>query len=227
MQVTWMRQFGVWLLGLVVAAALLAAGSAQAALMITVTASGSVTQGDDDGTLTGIPGSLLNQSVTVSHTFEFSGTTTVDSVSDPATAIFVELVTIAVQVGGGPQLVFDSSSAGFVSGFGVYSVGSGGLDSQTGVQLSGLVFSSIFSDALLANNLSQSFNVALTGNESFGASFNDGTDNLWFFLVDRDDVAAINVQVTGAVPEPGSMVLASLSLACVIVVRRRKSRVPC
>lgn len=228
MQVTGLHRIGAYMVAVWVGLLLLMTGPAHAALVITVSASGTVTAGADDGTLTGSADpDLAGLTLTVTQTLEFSGSTFVDESSDPANpyAFFVELVKIEVSVGGSAPVVFDGNSAGFGSAFGLYMIGAGGLNSQSGVVLaSGMASALISSLAPFSNDLYQSLNLTLTGSESFGASFNDGSNDAWFVEAFGADVASISVLVTGGetVPEPGTLAVASLSMLCLVIVRRRR-----
>ncbi|MCC6990386.1 MAG: PEP-CTERM sorting domain-containing protein [Acidobacteria bacterium] len=216
---------------------LLFGATARAApVTVAITATGQITTGTDDGSLSGAAGDLADSIVTLVHTLAF------DSVADvfPGDPAFVvaPLVSVSIQVDAAPAVVFDTASPS--SGVAIYSVGTLGgsgpalVDSQATVVtadlrtlLSQVAVQSTVDDFVGAADPLLGFAVlpppVFAGSAGFGATLlaDDSTTVLWNFLVEGLDVSSIAVVVRtlAEVPEPGTLAVLALGLLALAAVR--------
>lgn len=214
-----MRTLGAWFRRLGLVLALLALGPAQAALIVRVTATGTISSGvDTSGELTGTPGSgLQGQTVSLVQTLTAGPGAAVDTVNDPSLSFF-DLVSFSVTVGGGAQQLFVPAPGGGGASYGLDPANTL-LDSQMTVLLGSDTLTSIVQvvDALIqqASPLqSYSFVGGFVGSGSFFSAdrLDSGGAELWQFIVADTGIRSILVDVTNDVPEPSALLLVPLAL---------------
>lgn len=224
-----MRSLGAWIRNWGLVLALCVGASAHAGLVVTISATGTITQGTDtSGELTGTAVTpLAGQQVTLVQTLEAGTGSLVDASSDPSSSIF-DLVSLSVALGPGLPHVY---VGGGTTGGATYGLDTGttSLDSQLTILLGGDTLTSIVD---VVSNLidSASPTTPFTFTGSFGAgSFvsadrtDDGGATLWMFEIASTGLRSVVVAVSNDVPEPGTaglLVVAVLAHAGARVRRR-------
>ncbi|MFO1326006.1 MAG: hypothetical protein U1F56_01510 [Rubrivivax sp.] len=206
-------------------------GPAQATLIVKITASGTITSGDDNsGELTGAPGSIAGQTVEVVQTLTAGPLATVDLVNDPSLSFF-DLVSLSVTVGAsGPRLFVPAAGDGASSHF--IDSASTLLDSQMTMLLGTDTLTSIVhvvSGLITQASPLQSYSFvggfASSGSFVSADRFDENGDALWQFLVADTGLRSILVEVTNDVPEPPALLLVPLALVLVRVGRGQRQGV--
>ncbi len=232
-----MRKHGVIVFLMAVLLAL-ASTRAVAGPTVKVTATGTITSGQDGGTLTGaLDLDLSGETVTIVHTLQ---NPSAPFTSPGLASEFYELVSVTITIGA-RTITIDDSVVPDLSGSYTLAALTGSQDARLESTVNDPTFS-IFSssillsspsDDFLGGNLDTSRNLTFPavpagGGWRFGASLFDptGIDILWDFSVEGQ-VSRVSVDVTGrAVPEPATGLGVMLGLAALTVVRRRPGRSP-
>lgn len=224
-----MRYVGTWVKSLALVLALVVLGPAQAALIVTITATGTIGSGDDfSGELTGAAGSsLTGQTVTLVQTLEAGPLASIDTVNDPSLSFF-DVVSMSVTIGAGAPQLFAAAPGNGGASYGL-DTASGLLDSQMTILLGTDALTSIVSvlDGLITqatplHSFSLTGGFALTGSFFSADRSDDQGNTLWALLVNDSGMRSIVVDVRNDVPEPGGLVLVSLGLVVVWVGRARR-----
>lgn len=222
-----------WVALLATGWSLAATGTAMAAQMVTVTATGTVTSSSESAGLTGDPAvSLIGRPVTLIHTLESpSGEFT----SPGFSLASFQVVSVSVTIGSFSASI-DGSAVPLLGG--TYSVTrldpGASLPAQVESLISdvdGLFFSSIHvssdsSDFTVDSSLNRSHSFTappLGGAWRFGGALFDAQGApLWDFSVDAADVTSIAFEPRGpSIPEPGTLAAASAALLVLSRIRRR------
>ncbi len=246
-----MVKFGMstWFVRVALVVAMLGAGLAQAAVVITLTASGVITAGtDSSGALTGVAAAdLAGRTATVTHRFEVTPLVDLSSANDPNGAFaFFETIFFGLAIDGTSVASVDSAIAS--AALGLYQVatldiGLGRdalIDSQLTVigsddsmLLATAQLTSALTSLVPASTLFQDFSFAGVPSQSqmtFGASFeladgNGGTLAGWDFFVQRAGSLVVQVTRTGTVSEPQTLWLVAACLLALALLRQRVHRV--
>lgn len=208
--------------GLAASLALAAPAPAAAATTITVTATGTITAGvDNDGSLTGTPGSDLSGiAASIVHVFSLTPGASIDDTTPGEIFAFFEAVTTTVTVGAGSPVTFSTTN-----GSGFYN-----LIALTSLDASSIIFDGttelvtqilVVDPALTVSSLLEDYDytaMPATGDWSFSAvAFNAEFDQLsWAFVATPD-----RVTVKVAVPAPAALGLFLVGLAGLAAARRR------
>jgi hypothetical protein len=212
--------------------------SAEANPILTVTVTGTIVTGTDDGSFTGGVGALDGFSVTMVQTYVVTPTYS-EVGSDPLSGVF-DSVGLSITVSGFGTLAFtDPAGPGLVTvgtlgntldgaaqffGFQLLSTGGGSVTSN--VAISSLTEALIAAAVVLAD---QDFDLQLplTGvDSSFGAALLDANSNTLaeFFVAGASSFVVTLSGQPEPIPEPVSLAVFALGLGGLVAARRRRFR---